>query len=128
MSDALLTVAVYGTLKRGGRLERHLHEARFLGAGCVSGFEMYNLISFPMVIHGEGLIHVELYEVTPEILANLDRVEGFPHFYGRQVVHVETGHEATRAWLYVGYPHHVEGYDKVPFGFWPVSQPSALKR
>lgn len=128
MSDSLLTVAVYGTLKRGGPLQRHLSEAQFLGAGCVVDYEMYNLISFPMVISGEGLIHVEIYKITPKILATLDRVEGFPHFYGREAVRVQTSQGSVRAWLYVGYPHHVEGYDKVPFGFWPVNQPSALKR
>ena len=42
-----------------------------------------------------------LWQVTPADLARLDRYEGYPHLYDRQIVKVETRHGVRNAIVYV---------------------------
>ncbi len=71
-------VFVYGTLRKGDCrfviLEgcECLHEEAF-----VDGFEMLNFGSFPGIVPGAGRIVGEIYEIDDELLAQLDRIEGY---------------------------------------------------
>jgi gamma-glutamylcyclotransferase (GGCT)/AIG2-like uncharacterized protein YtfP len=113
-----IIVAVYGSLKRGFYNHRLLEESTFMAEGQVDGLAMYSLGSYPMVVPGNGQVAVELYEVDQLTFAQLDRLEGFPIFYGRQVVTVNTAHCPVQAWIYVGRREQVKGQRRVRSGQW----------
>lgn len=92
-------VFVYGTLKKGHGNHRLLRNAEFLGRAYVEGpWKMTNLGAFPAVIPSTERARVfgEVYLVNTEILASLDILEGYPHFYTR--TKVETPY--SKAWMY----------------------------
>jgi len=73
-------VAVYGTLREGLNNHTLIAGCKRIGLGWLTGFRMYNLGDFPGIIptHDEsGRIRVEWYDVSDEILEELDRLEGF---------------------------------------------------
>ena len=126
MTDLLrndrLIVAVYGSLKRGFYNHRLLERSTFLSDGQVQGFEMFSLGSFPMVTPGRGSIAVELFEVDHATFAQLDRLEGFPNFYGRTVVTASTAYCPVQAWLYVGRREQVKDQPRVRSGLWQLEE------
>lgn len=72
-------VFVYGTLKRGGALHRHLADQRFLGvAGTATDCRLYQLGWYPGLVedHDGSEIEGELWDVDDATLAILDEVEG----------------------------------------------------
>ena len=124
-------VAVYGTLRRGGRLHHHLGVAigrsRAVGRARIAG-DLYEVVperrdtavslSYPCYYEGgSGRVVVELYEVVDRSLwADLDDLEGFlPHdldgseYHRRPVslldVHIDHIDDVTTAsdvaWTYV---------------------------
>lgn len=115
-----MDVMVYGSLKRGGHNHHWLGDARYIGEASVRGYRLYSLGSFPAAARSwlGPVIHGEVYRVTPEQLANLDRLEGVEtHFYRR--VQVTTVEGAT-VLMYVQLPLQVQGLKPVPGGRWPV--------
>lgn len=123
-----IVVAVYGSLKRGFYNHHLLERSRFLATGTVHGLVMHSLGSYPMVVKGRGSIHVELFEVDAATFAALDRLEGFPSFYGREVVTVQTDYCPVEAWLYLGQPYQVKGQRRVASGDWQQESGWALRR
>lgn len=125
-----IVIAVYGSLKRDFYNHRVLEGASFLASGTVTGFEMFSLGSYPMVVPGDGSIAVELYEVNTSTFGRLDRLEGFPRFYGRQMVTVATDYCPVEAWMYVGQVHQVKGQRRVDSGMWAATEeePQRLRR
>ena len=96
MSDKKHLVFCYGTLKQGFGNHHRLADSPFVGHAITSGV-MYDLGAFPAVsLHGTNQIHGELYEVTRDVLMDLDRLEGYPYLYERDKV--ETNHGP--AWIY----------------------------
>lgn len=113
-----IIVAVYGSLKRGFYNHRIIESGSFLAEGVVTGFDMFNMGMYPMVIPGKRKIQVELFEVDVPTFARLDRLEGFPTFYGRQVVTAQTSYCPVEAWLYVGTKDKVQRCKRVLDGNW----------
>lgn len=82
----MTVIAVYGTLRYGGRANHLMLGCEYLGVDAVSG-RMYNLGSYPgvkLTDEREGhTVVVDLYKLPEEervakhILANLDRYEGY---------------------------------------------------
>ena len=96
-------VVVYGTLMTG---ESNYH----VGANAISrrsctikGTLFDTGWSFPAFVpEGETSVRAELLEVTPATFADLDRLEGYPCLYTRQVVTATLDDGTTRnAWVYV---------------------------
>lgn len=93
---------VYGTLKSGhGNWNYYLNNnSKFLGKEVIKGkFTMVSLGGYPGVIpHNiENEIHGEVYEVSDEVYKGIERLEGYPHYYGR--ISVETTHGTAEMYI-----------------------------
>lgn len=94
MSETI--VAVYGSLRQGLGNHRLLDNdgVEFLGKGeTVSKANMVSLGAFPAITQpsasgGSYPINVEVYSVDDDTFNNLERLEGYPTFYDREVVQV----------------------------------------
>lgn len=96
------TVFVYGSLKKGFGNHRFLSDQEMLGKGYVEGFEMYSLGRFPGIKEGQGRVVGELYRVDEDTFRALDRLEGHPVMYQRQLNLVTTDEgDKVEAWVYV---------------------------
>ena len=89
-------IAVYGTLRRGNGNHRLIEHCNMLSMEQIEGFHMYSLGGFPAVVPGKkdgfaDTITVEVYEVDDDTLARVDRLEGYPGWYERSVVHTTHG-------------------------------------
>lgn len=118
-------VFVYGTLLRGEANHGWLAEATFRGEAWMEGLALHNLGPFPMAVAGEGRCHGELYGVSEEDLARLDRLEGVPRLYERQWRPLGDG---RWAWVYVGRAAQVRHSPRLERGRWrerPVTPPPA---
>jgi len=90
----------YGTLMRGYALHDVLAGgATFLGIGSVSG-RLLDLGRYPGLVDGGGRVSGEVYRLDdPELLALLDREEGY-NFDRRRAIVTLAGGRRARAWLY----------------------------
>lgn len=113
-------VAVYGTLKRDMANHRLLERARFVGSDIVRSITLYDLGEYPAaVLESSNGIQVEVYELTPDELAELDRLEecdaANPQagLYSRQVCSTRYGD----AWIYI-YNHAVDVKTRLDTDSW----------
>ena len=120
-------VFVYGSLKRGHGNHRCLEGAEFIGPGILDNAKMLNLGAFPGIVpSATGEIFGELYKINPGILARLDRLEGHPSFYCREMKPIFEGFEQDsplfEAWVYFLSKDSAEHYsklcDEIPSGQW----------
>lgn len=90
---------VYGTLKPGERNHGLIADAVHHGsAETAPGFRLLHG-DIPAVDRGgQARIAGELVQVTGEQLARMDRLEGHPDWYRREIVTLADGREA---WLYL---------------------------
>ena len=109
---------VYGTLKRGGAGAEHLRGAIFeCAVATASGYALYDLGDYPALVAAlDGVVEGEVYLVTLEHLAELDRYEGYPDLYDRQLVPLADGSSAE---AYVMPVHAVTGRSQIAGGVWP---------
>lgn len=120
-------VFVYGTLKEGHyNHERHLGTDRdgkkiatYLGQAEVAGFLLKHLGAFPAAIqtsNKDWKITGEVYLTKMgHLLRGLDRLEGYPHLYNRQLVETSYG----PAWIYFQSRSMLKtGDDFIPSGIW----------
>lgn len=95
----IMRIFVYGTLMSGfDNWDSLMRTADLIGpARTVPAFTMYSTTSsFPMVMRGgTTAILGELYEVGIETLERLDRLEGHPHWYRRELVQLADGTNAS---------------------------------
>lgn len=115
-----MLVAVYGTLKRGMANHHLLISSRFLGDDRLLNIALYELEEFPAArleeSHG---IDVEVYDVSMEVLLDLDKLEVVDHeipekgLYRRILCPTRFG----AAWIYI-YNGVVDGLPKLNAGSW----------
>jgi gamma-glutamylcyclotransferase (GGCT)/AIG2-like uncharacterized protein YtfP len=115
VDTAIGLVAVYGSLRKGLHNHGLLAQSPQLGTDTAQGFKMYSMGGFPFITHEdatpEDTITIEVYEVTPIEMRRLDRLEGYPSFYNRELIDTKFG----KAWIYFidgdkdGYPPVVDG-------------------
>lgn len=114
-------VAVYGSLKQGFGNHRLLEGQELLCKGFteLECYTMYSLGPFPGVVDdGEGDIQVEVYQVDDACFERLDRLEGHPNFYKRELVTIVSGQSVPHeAWMYI-YQGDVAGLPIVATGDW----------
>jgi gamma-glutamylaminecyclotransferase len=109
---------VYGTLKRGGASAERMRGATFEGSvATAAGYALYDLGEYPALVEGgDGVVEGEVYLVTADHLAELDRYEGYPELYRRELVPLTDG---SRAEAYLMPASAVVGHRKIPGGVWP---------
>jgi len=98
-------VFVYGTLKRGHGNHRLLRNSVFLGSGSTAQrFPLYVRglpYLYPQPNSGEHVLG-EVYQVDPQTMARLDKLEGHPRFYCRILIDIQgdPDYPPARAWAY----------------------------
>jgi len=114
MSKQLVTV--YGSLKKNYGNHGLLAGSRFVAPTLTpTEFTMLNLGAFPGLIEWSTAIVGEVYEVDSSTFVNLDRLEGYPHFYNRKLIPTEYGD----AWIYFLNGKYADrNKDFVPSGEW----------
>jgi gamma-glutamylcyclotransferase (GGCT)/AIG2-like uncharacterized protein YtfP len=97
-------VAVYGSLRKGMGNSRLLGDSVFIGTGWVYGYALQAYCSaFPAAFEttdGQNRVFVEVYKVEPNIAVGLDMLEGYPHFYNREIVEVDGVEVDGVIWMY----------------------------
>jgi gamma-glutamylcyclotransferase (GGCT)/AIG2-like uncharacterized protein YtfP len=61
-----------------------------------------------VVKHPGSIVHGVLWDITPQCLASLDNLEGYPHYYDREYRTVEHWGEEVEALVYFMTPGHAE--------------------
>lgn len=115
-------VFVYGTLLKGERNHNYfLHDSTCLGTATLSGYDMYDLGTYPGIVSGSGRVKGEVYEVSEETLRGLDYLEGEGSLYIRKQAEVTTEKgEVILAYIYV-YNHSISGYKRIPENLQPYT-------
>lgn len=94
-------IFVYGTLKTGGYFWKRALAPKVGVVDAISGFDLYDLGSFPAMVKAKTdkpVVHGEVFsEVDDATLAMLDRIEGVPMLYSRDEV---ITHEGEKCWVY----------------------------
>ena len=114
-------VFVYGSLRKGFGNNRLLQGQEFLRASATEDkFLMYSMGGFPAVDTSvdSNQIQGELYEVNPEGMARLDRLEGYPSFYDRKEVKLATGETAWVYFIDEFHKRYGSNYETVENGDW----------
>jgi len=90
-----------------------------MGTHRISGFTMVTNQCFPYVFKGDGEITVDLFEVSDDTFASLDRLEGYPLHYNRIQIRIK---EYT-AWIYTNERAANRCLAPVPSGDWMDYKP-----
>ena len=106
-------VFVYGTLMRGQRANHLMSGSDFAGCFCLKDYAMYHLGSYPGIVPcaGESVMG-ELYLVSEEMIAQMDRYEREGDLYLRRSVTLTAGENTHTAEVYV-YNRDVSGFEKM---------------
>ncbi|MBF0192778.1 MAG: gamma-glutamylcyclotransferase [Magnetococcales bacterium] len=99
MTNPLIPVFVYGTLKKGCGNHHWLGDATDPILASATGLRMHDGPGYPMAMRGNGVVHGELYWVDQETLDQLDLLEGCPDYYNRQLW--KLNQPAISAWIYL---------------------------
>ena len=119
-------VFVYGTLRRGGRndINRLQPTPEYVGMGEVQGL-LYHFDRYPgLTLGGEQAVTVvgEVYRITPELEAVLDRIEqivaGEDSEYFKREVDVLVAGGTRRCLLYEINANRVTGRQAMAHGDW----------
>ncbi len=111
----LSRVFVYGTLRRNEVNHYLLAQASYCGTWVTAPqYKMVDLGAYPGVVkNGTGCIEGEVYQVNAQQMADLDRLEGYPHAYTREVIATPWG----KAWIYL-YRGNLRDRAVIPSGVW----------
>ena len=95
-------IFVYGTLMRGQRAHHMLSGARFCGQYTLHGYAMYHLGRYPGIrpLPG-GQVLGEVYQISGDMLAQMDEYEEEGTLYHRKRVSVEHDSGQTDVWAYI---------------------------
>ena len=94
---------VYGTLMSGERNHRFCRNAVNITPCTVTGTLYDTGYGFPAFVPvGDGMVKAELIEIPLADWADVDRLEGYPRLYDRQLLQATLvdGGEAT-GWVYI---------------------------
>ncbi|MGC6425639.1 MAG: gamma-glutamylcyclotransferase family protein [Akkermansiaceae bacterium] len=115
-------IFVYGALRRGASNHWRMEGAKFLGEATVTG-TLVKVDWYPgLVLDGVTQVLGEVYEVSANLLAELDDFEGLTNGglfdeYDRVIARVEVGGQPLEASIYE-WQKGVAGYEVVENGDW----------
>jgi gamma-glutamylaminecyclotransferase len=120
------SIFVYGTLMSGERNNRFLQSAQFLcRATTMPCFDLLDLGPYPaMVENGRTAAHGEVYMVDDETLAQVDQLEGHPHFYLRTRI---TLANELEVWTYLLHPRGPTRGVRIVSGDWKIRESGWLQ-
>ena len=107
-------IGVYGTLKRGHGNHSLIRHAPFHGTSYLKDVGVTKRTGFPFAYRSKGAkTFIEIYEVNKATLSAVDRLEGHPHWYKRELFNVA----GKDVWVYLNQAE--EGnYDLEESGVW----------
>jgi gamma-glutamylaminecyclotransferase len=108
-------VFVYGTLRKSQVNHHLLDDATYLGLFNTQPlYKMFHLGGYPGVVKGGGSsIEGEVYRVDALIMSHLDKLEGYPNAYTRELIPTSWG----QAWIYL-YRGSQKDRKVIPSGIW----------
>lgn len=118
-------VFVYGALRREASNGWRMENARFLGSARIKG-TLVRISWYPgLVREGEGSVLGEVYEVSRELLRQLDEFEGIDPGhedggngeYRRLRTEIHVGKDTYKVWLYE-WQKGIEDYEVIANGDW----------
>ena len=118
--EQLTELFVYGTLKRGQDAHFLMENTTYLGEAEAFGI-LYGKGNrpYPVAVFGgtDHKVMGERYRVDSLTLEKLDRYEGHPNLYKREIHNcwLKSGGPAEKVWMY-SYQKSVEDYDVQPSG------------
>lgn len=86
MSNELKRIAVYGSLRKGMGNHRLIKDAQYVDTHIVSlPMKMISYGAFPALIPSQERheVVIETYDLNPREYADVERLEGYPHFYDK---------------------------------------------
>lgn len=121
-ADNTKKIFVYGTLKRGKPLAAMLNGFPKLVDAYLKGYAMYSQGAFPVIVHRPAAacrVWGEVYNLPNATIAVLDRIEGAPYTYNRELVQAwGTGQDSVIPCECYVYQRPVESLALVPNGRW----------
>lgn len=111
---------MYGTLRRGGVLHRHMGSCPYLGCGRTDpAYRLVRLGWYPgMLTGGTTAVFGELYEVDELTLAALDDIEEHPRVFVRSPIVLPS---LGVAQVYLLRTELAGDAPEVPGGVWPIA-------
>ena len=116
-------IFVYGALRKGASNDWRMKTARWLGPAEVEG-TLVKIDWYPGLVLGSGgLVKGEVYEISPELLKELDAFEGIGleddrnGEYHRIKRTIEVEGTSQDVWIYE-WLKGIEGYEIVETGDW----------
>ena len=105
--DTIKYIAIYGTLKKGHRLNPILVElgGKFIGTTILNGYALMSSeqLGYPWVIKDEpSKMLVELWSIPYRATRSLDVIENVPNLYTREVTNVVVDGKEYECYIYVG--------------------------
>ena len=94
---------VYGTLMSGERNHRFCRNAVSITPCTVTGTLYDTGYGFPAFVpEGDGVVKAELIEIPIEDWAAVNRLEGYPRLYDRQLMQATLADDGeTTGWVYI---------------------------
>lgn len=77
--------------------------ADLVGVGYLRDYNL-ELYNHATIVKGSGGMYGCLWRIDSDTLAHLDRIEGYPNYYNRIVVPIQTAGETHKAWVYIMNP------------------------
>lgn len=92
---------VYGTLKQGRSNSCYLEDSEFLGDYFTDNNYSLVVSGLPFLVKRKGKgVKGELYKINSDTLRAIDRLEGHPSFYKRELITVKSFEDGTEIEAY----------------------------
>lgn len=106
--------AAYGSNMNLEQMKKHCPKAKVIGTGELMGYKLTfrgrNAGFVNVEIDDAESVPIVLWAITPECEMELDRYEGYPKFYKKEVVTIKTVGGEQTAMLY----HMTKSYEGMP--------------
>src|SRR6266550_8441663 len=100
----------YGILKRGFELDLRRYDAKYIDTATVDHAKIYQIgsgVGLTLSENEADVVHGEVFKIPEDLWGWLDRIEGHPFNYKREVrrAYYSGVFGAEDAWVYI---HHIQ--------------------